>query len=142
MVTNPATTNRFSRSQRTIYPTINIRDEYFVLWLAVRKNGMMIQMVDRPNTTPIAGQDRETLTFKALLYLNVAVHAQVCRLFCLAHIPLFTLVQLGYPAITNIFSVPWHLVIAGFHCVGSETLWAHFARKKKIPHENNTPAFH
>ena len=37
---------------------------------------MMIQMVDRPNTTPI-GQDRESLTFKALLYLNVAVHAQV-----------------------------------------------------------------
>ena len=36
-------------------------------------------MVDRTNTTPI-GQDRETLAFKALLYLNVAVHAQVCRL--------------------------------------------------------------
>ena len=30
---------------------------YFVLSLAVRKNGM-IQMVDRPNMTPI-GQDRE-----------------------------------------------------------------------------------
>ena len=28
------------------------------------------------NTTPI-GQDRETLTFKVLLYLNVAVDAQV-----------------------------------------------------------------
>ena len=36
----------------------------------------MIQMVDRPNTAP-TGQDRETLTFKALLYLSVAVHAQV-----------------------------------------------------------------
>ena len=36
---------------------------------------MKIQMIDRPNTTPI-GQDRETLTFKALLYLNVAVYAQ------------------------------------------------------------------
>ena len=33
---------------------------------------MKIQMIDRPNTTPI-GQERETLTFKALLYLNVAV---------------------------------------------------------------------
>ena len=46
----------------------------------------MIQMVDRPNTTPI-GQDREALTFKALLYLNVAVYAQVRRLFrwCIWH---------------------------------------------------------
>ena len=61
-------------------------------------------MVDKPNTIPI-GQDRETLTFKALLYLNVAVHAQVCTLFCLVHIPLFSLFQLGYPAITNIFVV-------------------------------------
>ena len=32
-------------------------NEYFVLLLAVGKNGMMIQMVDKPNTTPI-GQDR------------------------------------------------------------------------------------
>ena len=47
----------------------------------------MIQMVDRPNTTPI-DKDRETLTFKALLYLNAAVHAQVCRLFCVVYIPL------------------------------------------------------
>ena len=31
---------------------------------------MIIQMVDKPNTTLI-GQDRETLTFKALLYLDV-----------------------------------------------------------------------
>ena len=45
---------------------------------------MKIQMVDRPNTTPI-GQDRETLTFKALLYLNVAVCAQVYRLFCVIY---------------------------------------------------------
>ena len=64
----------------------------------------MIQMVDKPNTTPIC-QDRETLTFKALLYLNVAVHPQVCRLFCVVYIPLFRLVQLGYPAITNTFAV-------------------------------------
>ena len=47
--------------------------EYFVLSLAVGKNDMMIQMFDKPNTTPI-GQDRETLAFKALLYLAVAVH--------------------------------------------------------------------
>ena len=65
---------------------------------------MMIQMVDKPNTTPI-GQDRETLTFKALLYLNVAVHMQICRLFCVVYIPLISLVQLGYPAIMNIFVV-------------------------------------
>ena len=65
---------------------------------------MMTQMVDKPNTTPF-GHDRETLTFKALLYLNVPVHAQVCRLFCVVYIPLFSLVQLGYPAITNIFVV-------------------------------------
>ena len=64
----------------------------------------MIQMVGKPNATRI-GQDRETLTFKVLLYLNVAVHAQVCRLFCVVYIPLFSLVQLGYPAITNTFVV-------------------------------------
>ena len=65
---------------------------------------MMIHMVDKPKTTPI-GQDRKTLTFKALLFLNVAVHAQVCRLFWVVYIPLFSLVQLSYPAITNIFVV-------------------------------------
>ena len=37
-------------------------NEYFVLSLAVGKNDMMIQMVDKPNTTPI-GQDRETHQF-------------------------------------------------------------------------------
>ena len=51
----------------------------------------MIQMVDKPNTT----QDGETLTFKALPYLNVAVHGQVCRLFCVVYIPLLSFVQLG-----------------------------------------------
>ena len=61
-------------------------NEYFVLSLEVGKNDMMIQMVDKPNTTPI-GQDRATLTFKALLYLDVAVHVSVCRLFawCISH---------------------------------------------------------
>ena len=48
-------------------------------------------MVDKPNTTP-SGQDRETLTFEALLYLNAAVHAEVCRLFRMVYIPLFSLV--------------------------------------------------
>ena len=65
---------------------------------------MMIQMVDKANTSLI-GQDGETLTFKALLYLNVAVHVQVCRLFCVVYIPLLSLVQLGYPAITIFFAV-------------------------------------
>ena len=69
---------------------------------------MMIQMVDKPKTTPI-GQDRETLTFKALPYLNVAVHAQVCRLFCVVYI----VVQLGYPAITNIFVVNQIFLLRG-----------------------------
>ena len=66
----------------------------------------MIQMVDKQSMTLI-GQDRETLTFKALLYLNVhvAVHMQVCRLFCVVYISLFSLVQLGYPTITDIFVV-------------------------------------
>ena len=64
---------------------------------------MMIQMVDRPNTTPI-GHDRKIWSFKALLYLNVAVHVQVCRLICAVYIPLFSLVQLGYPPRTNIFA--------------------------------------
>ena len=61
---------------------------------------MMIQMADKPNTTSI-GQDRETLTFKALLYLNVAVNAQVRGVYPIA----VSLVQLRYPAITNIFVV-------------------------------------
>ena len=64
----------------------------------------MIQMVDKANTSLI-GQDGETLTFKALLYLNVPVHVQVCRLFCVVYIPLLSLVQLGYPAITIFFAV-------------------------------------
>ena len=49
-------------------------NQYFVQSLAVGKNDMIIQMVDKPNTTSI-GQDQETLTFKALLYLDVAVHS-------------------------------------------------------------------
>ena len=53
---------------------------------------VMIQMVDRPNTTPF-GQDRETLTFKALFHLNVAVHAQVGRLPVLRGV--YAVVQLG-----------------------------------------------
>ena len=87
-------------------PTNNLAhyNEHFVLSLAVSKNDMTIQMLDKPKTTPI-GQDRETLTFKAFLYLNVAIHAQVCGLFCVVYIPLFSLVQLGHPAITNIFAV-------------------------------------
>ena len=31
------------------------------------KNDMMIQLIDKPSTAPI-GRDRETFTFKALLY--------------------------------------------------------------------------
>ena len=67
-------------------PTCNLPcyNAYFVLSLAVSKNDMMIQMVDKPNTTPI-GQDRETLTFKALLYFNVAVHVQVCFMWSVLH---------------------------------------------------------
>ena len=69
-------------------------NEYFVLSLAVRKNGMMIQMVDRhANTTSIG----ETRTFKALLYLNVAVLAQVCRLFCVVYILLISWFSLVTP---------------------------------------------
>ena len=52
-----------------------------------------MQMFDKPNTTPI-GQDRKTLTFKALLYLNVAVYEEVCRLFYVMYIPLFSLIAL------------------------------------------------
>ena len=62
-------TNWFGRSQWTIHPD----NEYFVLSPAVGKNDMMIQMFDKPYTTP-TGQDKETLTFKTLLYLDVAVH--------------------------------------------------------------------
>ena len=66
-------------------------NEYFVLSLTVSKNDLMIQMVDKPNTT-LTGHDREILSFKALLYLSVAVHAQVCRLLCVVYLPLFSLV--------------------------------------------------
>ena len=79
-------------------------NEYFILSLTVSKNDMMIQMVDKANTSLI-GQNGETLIFKALLYLNVAVHVQVCRLFCVVYIPLLSLVQLGYPTITIFFAV-------------------------------------
>lgn len=51
---------------------------------------MIMQMVDRPNTAPV-GQDRETLTFRGLLYLNVAVYAQVCKLFFVVHMLLLDL---------------------------------------------------
>ena len=49
-------------------PTHNLPryNKYFVLSLSVSKNNMMIQMADKLNTTCI-GQDRETLTSKALL---------------------------------------------------------------------------
>ena len=65
---------------------------------------MMIQMVDKRNASLI-GQDGETLTFKAFLYLNVAADMQVCRLFCVVYITFLSLVQLGCPAITNFFVV-------------------------------------
>ena len=83
METNPAITNWLWRSQTHNLPRYN---EYFVLSLSVSKNDTMIWMADKPNTTRI-GQDRETMTFKALLYLNVAVYAQVCRLFWVVYIP-------------------------------------------------------
>ena len=84
--TNPAIINEIPAHNLLRY------NEYFVLSLTVRKNGMMIQMVDKPNTPPI-GQDSETLTFKALLYLYVAVRAQVCGLFCVVYNSLFSLVR-------------------------------------------------
>ena len=96
-IRNPAKTNSYLCYNKLIdkvskhsLPRYN---EYFVLSLAcaVSKNDMIIQMVDKPNTTP-SDQDRETLTFKALLNLNVAVYWQVCRLFCVVYIPLFSLV--------------------------------------------------
>ena len=73
---------------------------------------MMIQMDDRPNTTPI-GQDKETLSFKALLYLNVAVQPQVCTHFCVVDIPLFSLVQLGYPATYEYYLLTRQFVTTG-----------------------------
>ena len=78
-------------------------------------------MADKPNTTPI-GQNREVLIFKALLYLNVAVHAQVCGLFCVVYIPLFSLVQLGYPAITSIFVVNQIFRYDGIFAITKTTL--------------------
>ena len=65
----------------------------------------MIQTVDKPNANPI-GQDRETLTFKALLYLNAAVHAQVCRLFCVVYMPLTNRVRGPYRKLRTEFYGP------------------------------------
>ena len=48
---------------------------------AVLKSMMIIIMVDRPNTTPIY-QDRKTLTFKALLYLNPYMYLFTCKPVC------------------------------------------------------------
>ena len=48
---------------------------------------MMMQMVDKPNATPI-GQEKEILTFKALFYLNIAVYAGKsvdCFAWCIFH---------------------------------------------------------
>ena len=53
----------------------------------------MIQTARLAKHDSYIGQYKETLTFKGLLYLNVAVHAQVCRLFCVVYMPLFGLVQ-------------------------------------------------
>ena len=78
--------NRFGCPNAQFTP----RKRIFDLSLTVSKNDKMVQMVDKPNATPI-GQGRETLTFKTLLYLNVAVNAQVCRLFCVGYIPLLYL---------------------------------------------------
>ena len=69
---------------------------------------MKIQMVDRPNTTHI-GKDRGILTFKALLYVNIAVYAQVCRLFCVVYMPLFSLAR----ARPWFHSSLWILSVAG-----------------------------
>ena len=41
---------------------------FFILEFKFKfKNDMMIQLIDKPSTAPI-GRDRETFTFKALLY--------------------------------------------------------------------------
>ena len=71
-------------------------NEYFVLSLAVSKNDMMIQLngSDKSNTTPI-GQDRET---SKLCFTKCS-----CSLFCVVYIPLFSLVQLGYPRYNEYF---------------------------------------
>ena len=65
----------------------------YYFWILFR---LKLQVVDRPNNTPI-GQDRATLTVKALRYFNIAVYAQVCRLFCVVYMPLFGLVQAQGP---------------------------------------------
>ena len=91
-----AVTNRFWRSQRTIYPALtnisscrsqSVTTIWWYKWLS--------------------SQTRLLLVFKALLHLNAAVHGQACRLFCGVYtcIPLFSLGQLGYPALKNIFVV-------------------------------------
>ena len=61
-ITNPAKTNPaitksplYNNELILTVPTHNLPrcNEHFVLSLAVSKNDMMIQMVDKPNTTPI-----------------------------------------------------------------------------------------
>ena len=84
----PAVTNRFWQSQCTIYLAItnilpycshSVKTTWWYKWLT-SQTGLPI------------GQGRETLTFKALLHVNLAVHVQVCRLFSVVYIPLFSLV--------------------------------------------------
>ena len=80
---------------------------------------MMIQMVDQKNATPI-GQDRETLTLKALLYWDVVVHAQFCRLFFVRGV--YPIVQFGNPAFTNIFVVDQIFRFNGVFAVSKTSL--------------------
>ena len=95
--------NPHKNEQILTVPTHNLPryNEYFVLSLAVSKNDMMIRKVDKPNTID---QDSQTLTFKALLCLDVAVHGQVCSFaWCISYCSAwFSLVT---PLITNIFVV-------------------------------------
>ena len=92
-------------------------------------------MVDRPNTTPF-GQDRKSLTFKALLYLNVTVHAQVCRLFCVVYMPLFSLVQarpwfrssMWISSVAGISKILCTSEVAG----ATRTMWEYNVRHKRL----------
>ena len=98
---------------------------------------IMIQMVDRPNTTP-TGQDRESLTFKALLYLNVTVHAQVCRLFCVMYMPLLSLVQTR-PRFRSSMWISWVAGISKILCTSeaASTTRTHMRMKDILPFWTN-----
>ena len=85
-ITNHTITNRFGLSQPTIYPTLmnifscrlqSVKTTWWYKWL-ISQTWLILFKIGKLRPSK--------------LYLNVAVHVQVCRLFCMVYIPFFSLV--------------------------------------------------